>query len=86
VTRRCSTSFAATVWGPEPDAAAATASYERALGSLWLRRQPQLRAAVRLYRSPTSGATRLQTLRGIHATFTEGQSTPDLREAAELLA
>jgi predicted ATPase/class 3 adenylate cyclase len=76
--------------GPEPDTAAATSSYERAfaVAAGYGARSPQLRAAIRLYRvaDEPARADRLQTLRAIHATFTEGQSTPDLLEAAELLA
>ena len=69
--------------GPEPDTAAATASYERAfaVAAGYGARSPQLRAAVRLARiaDEPARADRLQTLRAIHATFTEGQSTPGPR-------
>jgi adenylate cyclase len=76
--------------GPAPDPTAATGCYERAdavadsLGARML----GLRAATRLCRTATDAdrADRLVSLRAIHATFTEGQSTPDLREAAELLS
>jgi predicted ATPase/class 3 adenylate cyclase len=75
--------------GPEPDTAAAVASYERAyamaerLGA----RMPQLRAAARLCRMATDAnrSDRVRVLRAVHATFTEGFSTPDLAEAAALL-
>jgi len=42
---------------------------------------------VRLCRIATEAdrRDRLETLRAVHATFTEGFSTPDLVEAAELL-
>jgi hypothetical protein len=75
--------------GPEPDVAAATASYEyaAALAGQFEARMPQLRAAVRLCRvaTDTDRSDRLEALRAVHATFTEGFSTPDLVEAAELL-
>jgi hypothetical protein len=75
--------------GPDPDVAAATASFERglALGVRFDARMPQLRAAARLVRIAGEGdrADRLATLRGVHATFTEGFATPDVMEAAELL-
>ena len=76
--------------GPNPDAVAATECYERAfamaerLGA----RAPQLRAAGRLCRSvpPGDRAARLDALRAIDASFTEGRSAPDLVEAAQLLS
>ena len=76
--------------GLEPDVPAATACYTRGyemavqLGT----RGPQLRAAARLVRVATDETRpdRLDALRAIHGTFTEGFSTPDLVEAAELLA
>jgi predicted ATPase/class 3 adenylate cyclase len=75
--------------GPEPDTAAATAWYERAfaVAAGYGARSPQLRAAVRLVRvaDEPARADRLETLRAVHATFTEGQSTPDLEDAAALL-
>jgi predicted ATPase/class 3 adenylate cyclase len=75
--------------GPEPDVAAATASYElaRALAEGFDARMPQLRASARLVRVATDAnrRNRLDALRAVHATFTEGFSTPDLIEAAELL-
>jgi len=75
--------------GPEPDITSATASFERAhaMAEPFGARMPQLRAAVRLCRiaSATNRNVRLQTLRAIHASFTEGASTPDLVEASELL-
>jgi hypothetical protein len=75
--------------GPEPDVAAATASYEQAyaVAERYNARMPQLRAATRLARIATDvdRGSRLETLRTIHATFTEGLATPDLLEAAELL-
>jgi hypothetical protein len=75
--------------GLNPDVAEATGCYERAfamaerLGA----RLPQLRAAVRLSRiaSPAERPARLDALRTVHATITEGRTTPDLIEAAELL-
>ena len=74
----------------DADPAAATASFERAwslAGSVGAR-MPQLRAAVRLCRcvSDAERADRLEALRVLHATFTEGSSTPDLQDATELLA
>jgi tetratricopeptide (TPR) repeat protein len=76
--------------GPAPDTAAATASYERAFAVAegYGARMPQLRAAVRLcgVADEPARADRLQALRAVHATFAEGLSTPDLRDAAELLA
>jgi tetratricopeptide (TPR) repeat protein len=75
--------------GPGADPAAAMASYERAFAVAESvgARMPQLRAAVRLARMAPAGerAGRVQALRAVHATFGEGQSTPDLLEAAELL-
>ncbi len=76
--------------GPTPDLAAATACYEEAfamaarLGS----RSPQLRAAGRLVRVAPAGErpARLAELRAVLATFAEGQSSPDLVDAAELMA
>jgi predicted ATPase/class 3 adenylate cyclase len=76
--------------GPEPDIAAATGSFERAyaLSERFGARMPKLRAAVRLCRIATGAdrSERLARLRTVHATFTEGFSTADLVEAAELLA
>ena len=75
--------------GPSPDRAAATESYERAfaLAGQLDSRTPQLRAATRLARiaGDAERTDRLATLRRLHAAFTEGFSTPDLVEAAELL-
>jgi hypothetical protein len=75
--------------GPGADAAAATASYERAFGVAESvgARMPQLRAAVRLARTcpEEERASRIESLRAVHAAFAEGQSTPDVLEAAELL-
>ena len=75
--------------GPGADAAAATASYERAFAVAESvgARMPQLRAAVRLARTAPEEerAGRIEALRAVHATFTEGTSTPDLLEAAEML-
>jgi predicted ATPase/class 3 adenylate cyclase len=75
--------------GPGADAAAATASYERAFAVAESvgARMPQLRAAVRLARTAPAGERprRLEALRAVQANFTEGESTPDLLEAAELL-
>jgi predicted ATPase/class 3 adenylate cyclase len=75
--------------GPSPDVAAAAACYERGLemarrlGS----RTPQLRALTRLCRiaSDEERGQRRDELHALHATFSEGHATPDLREAAELL-
>jgi hypothetical protein len=75
---------------PSAEPGAATASFERAYAAAVGvgARMPQLRAAVRLCNcaSRAERDARLETLRTVHATFTEGSSTPDLREAAELLA
>jgi hypothetical protein len=75
--------------GREPDVAGATASYEhaRALAERFDARMPQLRATIRLVRVATDAdrSDRLEALRAVHATFTEGFSTPDLLEAAALL-
>jgi hypothetical protein len=75
--------------GPKPDIAAATASYERAysMAERFGARMPQLRAAVRLCRiaAVANRTNRLDTLRAVHATFTEGFSAPDLVEAAQVL-
>ena len=76
--------------GPEPDTAAAAASYEQAyaMAERLKAPMPQLRAAVRLCRIATDAdrAERTSRLRALHATLTEGFSTPDLAEAAALLA
>jgi len=76
--------------GSSPDPAAATECYEHAL-ALAVRldaRMPALRAATRLARIAPDAerSARLDTLRPLHAGFTEGFATPDLVEAAELLA
>jgi hypothetical protein len=75
--------------GPEPDLAEATASYELAyaLGKRQDAPMPQLRAATRLVRIASDGARegRVQALREVFATFTEGMTNPDLVEAATLL-
>ena len=74
---------------PGRDDAAMTASYETAyeVAGRFGERMVQLRAAVRLCRIATdeNRAERLETLRAVHATFTEGFATPDLVEAAQLL-
>ena len=75
---------------PGADDAAATAAYEGAyqqaagLGA----RSVQLRAAVRLCKVASHGErqARLAALQEVFATFTEGLDTPDLRDAAEVLA
>jgi predicted ATPase/class 3 adenylate cyclase len=75
--------------GPRPDAATATECYEEAfamaerLGA----RMPQLRAAGRLCRiaTPDDRPARIDALRAVHSTFTDGLAAPDLLEAAELL-
>jgi predicted ATPase/class 3 adenylate cyclase len=76
--------------GPKADAAEATACYERAYAGAELlgARMPQLRAAARLcgVASDADRPARLDALRAIHAGFTEGAATPDLVEAAGLLA
>ena len=75
--------------GPEPDVAAAIASYEEsfAMSARFDARGPQLRAATRLCRVATDSdrAGRLAALRAVHETFTEGFDAPDLVEAAALL-
>ena len=75
--------------GPRADAAAATARNERAFSVTESvgARMSQLRAAVRLARTAPEGERpgRIEALRAVYAIFTEGKSTPDLREAAELL-
>ncbi len=75
--------------GPERDVAAATASYEAsaALSERFGARGPQLRAAVRLCRIATDAdrRARLEALRAVYDTFTEGFDAPDLVEAAALL-
>jgi hypothetical protein len=76
--------------GPDADPAAAAASYERAYAMAERLRapMPQLRAAARLCRIATDADRddRMARLRAIHATLTEGFSTPDMAAAAELLA
>jgi len=76
--------------GRSPDVAAATACYERglAMAERLGARTPALRAAARLARiaTPEDRPARVDQLRAIHSTFTEGLSSPDLVEAAELLA
>jgi len=76
--------------GPGADAAAATASYERAFAVAESvgARMPQLRAVLRLAQTAPARerAGRIAGLRAVQATFTEGQATPDLLEASELLA
>jgi tetratricopeptide (TPR) repeat protein len=75
--------------GPQPDVAEATAWYERAyaMAERLNARTPQLRASVRLCRVATDDErpARLDFVRGVFAGFTDGASTPDLVEAAELL-
>jgi tetratricopeptide (TPR) repeat protein len=75
--------------GPDPDVAAATTAYEEsyAMSERFGARGPQLRAATRLVRVATAAdrGARLEALRAICETFTEGSSAPDLAEAAELL-
>jgi hypothetical protein len=76
--------------GPDGSAAAAVESYQRAydvsarLGS----RMTQLRAATRLVRTAEEfdRQRRMDVLREIRSTFTEGFGTPDLTEASESLA
>jgi predicted ATPase/class 3 adenylate cyclase len=76
--------------GPAPDVAVATASFDRAfvMAERYNARMPQLRAAARLSRvaDESDRGERLEKLRSVYATFTEGFATPDLIEAAELLA
>lgn len=73
---------------PDPDVAAATASYERAyaVAERFGARMPQLRAATRLCRVATDAdrSKRLEALRAVLGTFTEGFATHDLREASVL--
>src|SRR5262249_7554668 len=75
---------------PAAEPGAATASFERAFTAAESvgARMPQLRAAVRLCRTATDAErdARLEALRTTYAEFTEGLSTRDLREAAELLS
>jgi predicted ATPase len=75
---------------PGSDDATAMASFDRAYAGAASvgARMPQLRAAVRLCECAPDAerAERVQALRSLHATFTEGHSTPDLQEAARLLA
>jgi predicted ATPase/class 3 adenylate cyclase len=78
------------VLGPDGSVAEAIDSYQRAhdvsarLGS----RMTQLRAATRLVRvaPEPERPRRIEALRGTHSTFTGGFETPDVIEAAELLA
>jgi predicted ATPase/class 3 adenylate cyclase len=76
--------------GPDADPAVAMASYERALAVATTvgARMTQLRAAARLVRmAPASDrGRRVEALRAVHATFTEGLGTRDLTEAGELLS
>ena len=76
--------------GPERSPAAAIESYERAFDVSANLGAPmtQLRSAVQLVRiSPEADRERrVEALRSVHATFIEGFETPDLVEAAELLA
>jgi hypothetical protein len=76
--------------GPAPDVAVATASFDRAfvMAERYNAPMPQLRAAARLSRvaDESDRGERLEKLRSVYATFTEGFATPDLIEAAELLA
>jgi predicted ATPase/class 3 adenylate cyclase len=76
--------------GPDADPAAATAAYERALAVSTTvgARMPRLRAAARLVRvAPASDrARRVEALRAVHATLTEGFDTRDLVEARELIS
>ena len=75
--------------GPDRDVAGATASYREAfaMSERFAARGPQLRAAARLVRlaGDADRSVRLDALRAVHATFSEGFATPDLVEAAELL-
>ena len=75
--------------GANPDVAAATECYERAfaMAERFGARTPQLRAAGRMCRIATEQErpARLDTLRAVHATFSEGLAAPDLVEAAGLL-
>ncbi len=76
--------------GPDSDAVAATQAYEqaRSVARTFNARMPELRAAVRLSRvvPEAERADRIKALRAVHATFTEGFATPDLLDAAEILA
>ncbi len=75
---------------PDRDVAGAIASYERAvaLGRDLGARMPELRASNRLVRvaSAEERPARIAALRAVHATFDDGLASPDLIEAAELLA
>ena len=75
--------------GPARDVASATASYERAI-EMAVRFEtplPRLRAAVRLCSIATDAERpeRIEAVRAVLATLTEGFTTPDLVEAAALL-
>jgi predicted ATPase len=78
--------------GPDPEPEAADAAFAEALerASSENARMVQLRAATRLYRLARDRGhpveDRRATLQGLYDTFTEGFTTADLREAAELLA
>jgi predicted ATPase/class 3 adenylate cyclase len=75
--------------GAAPDTASATDSYERAYATAeqFDARMLQLRAAVRLARmAPDTDKTRrIEALRSVHSTFSEGSDTRDLAEAEALL-
>jgi predicted ATPase/class 3 adenylate cyclase len=75
--------------GPNPDVEAATECYEQAyaMAERLAARTPQLRAAGRLCRiaAEEDRPARLDALRAVHATFSEGLAAPDLVEAAKLL-
>jgi predicted ATPase len=74
---------------PEPDIAGATTAFERglAVARRYGIRMLELRAAVRLCRvaSGSDRAARIDAVRAVYATMTEGFTTPDLIDAAALL-
>ena len=75
---------------PERDVDAAVAAYEAAFAQARGvdARMPQLRATVRLLRvagEETDRAKRVETLRALYSTFSEGLATRDMIEAAELI-
>ena len=76
--------------GPDPDDQAASRAYRQAydLAEELEVRSAQLRAAVRLCRiaRPEGRPAAIAALRTVHARFSEGLATPDLRDAASLLA
>jgi hypothetical protein len=74
---------------PNRDPAAATQAYESAFAGAGRvnARLPQLRAALKLARVAADSelAERIEVVRQLHATFTEGFETSDLIDAAEAI-